>query len=173
METQAQAQETARPMVGGWSIAHQGTAWGAWRDGEVPDGWEVWETGLTWENAHDLLRPVWREETPPQVGEALPLPPLADLAELVAELRPAPDAPMVEEEDGELVEAYEILTVGWTEKEAAWVEEGEWGWQTGDNSYSGAAYRYPHWAVVYLYAESEPEEVAREIRSQLADLVLG
>jgi len=66
-----------RPQAGGWSIAHQGTEWGAWRDGEVPDGWEVWETGLTWENAHDLLRPVWREETPPQVGAtyAYPLSP--------------------------------------------------------------------------------------------------
>jgi len=57
------AESLHRPLVnvggvtdGPWSIAHQGASWGAWRDGEVPDGWEVWEVGLTWEIAHDLVK---------------------------------------------------------------------------------------------------------------------
>jgi hypothetical protein len=66
------------------------------------------------------------------------------------------------------------LTVGWNDKEG-WhggvlVPAGEWSYQTGDNSYSGGAYGYPHWAVVSVYRRSDSRALAREIRSQLADL---
>jgi len=54
-DTPHRATETP-PQAEGWSIAHQGPSWGAWRDGEIPEGWEAWETGLTWEEAHDVLR---------------------------------------------------------------------------------------------------------------------
>lgn len=50
-------------------------------------------------------------------------------------------------------------------------ETGEWGYQTGDNSYSGGAYFYPHWAVVDVYRRSNSADVARDIQSQLADLM--
>lgn len=50
-------------------------------------------------------------------------------------------------------------------------EEGEWSYQTGDNSYSGGAYFYPHWAVTSIDRRSNATEVAREIRDQLADLM--
>lgn len=50
-------------------------------------------------------------------------------------------------------------------------EKGNWDYQTGDNSYSGAAYHYPHWAVVGVYRRSNSKEVAREIQDQLADLL--
>lgn len=48
-----------------------------------------------------------------------------------------------------------------------------WGFQTGDNSYTGGAYGLPHWAVVYLFRESDPQEIAKEISEQWADLISG
>lgn len=48
---------------------------------------------------------------------------------------------------------------------------GGWGWQTGDNSFSGGAYHYPHWAVGYIYRDSNCREVAREMRAELDDLI--
>jgi hypothetical protein len=46
---------------------------------------------------------------------------------------------------------------------------GDWSYQTGDNSYSGGAYFYPHWAVVGVYRNSNCRELAKDIQSQLAD----
>lgn len=37
-----------------------------------------------------------------------------------------------------------------------------WSYQTGDNSYSGGAYRHPVWAVVSLYRRSNSRELAKE-----------
>jgi hypothetical protein len=48
-------------------------------------------------------------------------------------------------------------------------DEGSWDYQTGDNSYSGAAYFYPHWAVVGVYRRSNSKEVARDIQDQLSE----
>jgi hypothetical protein len=45
----------------------------------------------------------------------------------------------------------------------------DWNYQTGDNSYSGAAYFYPNWAVIYLYRRSNCFELARDAISQLLD----
>lgn len=45
-----------------------------------------------------------------------------------------------------------------------------WGYQTGDNSYSGACYFFPHWAVTTLYRDSDPQEVVKEIYSQWNEL---
>ena len=69
-----------------------------------------------------------------------------------------------DEETGELIHDWNDLTVGMN-------ESGDWDWQSGDNSYSGAAYFYPHWAVVSISAESNPEEIAEDIKDQLADLL--
>jgi hypothetical protein len=49
-------------------------------------------------------------------------------------------------------------------------ETGLWDYQTGDNSYSGAAYGYPNWAVVYLYRRSNSHHLAKDAIKQLADL---
>lgn len=46
-----------------------------------------------------------------------------------------------------------------------------WGWQTGDNSFTGGAYGWPHWAVVYLDRESDPAWVANDIIDQWEELV--
>jgi hypothetical protein len=56
-----------------------------------------------------------------------------------------------------------LLTVGWEP------QTGGWAFQTGDNSFSGAAYSYPVWAVVGVYSRSNCRELAREILSQLGE----
>ena len=47
----------------------------------------------------------------------------------------------------------------------------EWTYQTGDNSYSGSCYFYPHWAVVGVYRRSNSRDVAKDILTQLNDLI--
>lgn len=42
---------------------------------------------------------------------------------------------------------------------------GKWGYQTGDNSYSGGAYGFPVWGLAYLYRRSNAKETAREAMS--------
>lgn len=53
------------------------------------------------------------------------------------------------------------LTIGFNPK------NGDWSYQTGDNSYSGGAYGYPDWAVVGVYRNSNSRELARELIEQL------
>jgi hypothetical protein len=50
-------------------------------------------------------------------------------------------------------------------------ESGNWSWQTGDNSYSGGAYHYPHWAVVALTRRANCTELARDAIDQIAELM--
>lgn len=50
-------------------------------------------------------------------------------------------------------------------------ETGEWDYQTGDNSYSGAAYFYPIWGVGYLYRNSNCREVAKDILADAASCI--
>jgi hypothetical protein len=38
-----------------------------------------------------------------------------------------------------------------------------WGWQTGDNSYTGGAYGHPFWGVGSIHRRSNSIEVAKEI----------
>lgn len=56
-----------------------------------------------------------------------------------------------------------LLTVGWS-------IDGSWDYQTGDNSYNGGAYCHKHWGVVAIYRRSNSEELARDIRAQLAEV---
>jgi hypothetical protein len=48
-------------------------------------------------------------------------------------------------------------------------DETGWGWQSGDNSYSGAAYHYKHWGVVGVYKNSNCRELASEIKNQIEE----
>ncbi len=57
---------------------------------------------------------------------------------------------------------YNDLTVGMN-------HAGEWGFQTGDNSYTGGAYLYPFWSVVSVTEDSDPEDVFKEIVDQFED----
>lgn len=44
-----------------------------------------------------------------------------------------------------------------------------WNYQTGDNSFSGACYGDPHWSVIYLYRDSDVQDLAETAVSELAD----
>jgi hypothetical protein len=46
----------------------------------------------------------------------------------------------------------------------------EWNYQTGDNSYSGAAYLYPIWGVTTIFPRSKSKDLAREVINQIQDL---
>lgn len=91
------------------------------------------------------------------------LPTIKELSALVRELKPTIGdeyrAPGCEDDTAPSMQ----LTVGWQ-------ESGEWSYQTGDNSFTGGAYSYPHWAVVTIDRRSDSRAIAREIRDQLAEL---
>jgi hypothetical protein len=108
-----------------------------------------------------------REYTP-----RLPLPSVGELAALVRAVK-ADIGDEYRADEYDTVPGI-CLTVGWTDKDG-WgggveYRAGEWSYQTGDNSYSGGAYGYPHWAVVSVYRRSDSRALARDIRNQLADL---
>jgi hypothetical protein len=48
----------------------------------------------------------------------------------------------------------------------------EWAYQAGYNSFTGACYHYKHWAVIYLYRNSNCLELARDAVGELRDLIL-
>jgi hypothetical protein len=48
-----------------------------------------------------------------------------------------------------------------------------WSFQTGDNSFTGGAYGFPHWAVLYLSRDTNPHEAAEDAANQLGELILG
>lgn len=47
----------------------------------------------------------------------------------------------------------------------------DWTYQTGDNSFMGGAYHYPHWAVVFLAPRSNSRELAIDAMDQLHELL--
>lgn len=46
-----------------------------------------------------------------------------------------------------------------------------WNYQTGDNSYAGGAYGHPTWGIGYLYRDTDPEEFADSITTDVADTI--
>ncbi len=46
-----------------------------------------------------------------------------------------------------------------------------WSWQTGDNSFTGGAYGYAHWSLIYLYRASNCRDLARDAVEELRDMV--
>ena len=54
-------------------------------------------------------------------------------------------------------------TIGWDPG------TGDWGWQTGDNSYTGGAYGYPIWAVTRVHRRTDSRATARDLRQQLEE----
>lgn len=57
-----------------------------------------------------------------------------------------------------------MVTIGYS-------PNGDWNYQTGDNSFTGGAYGHPHWAIVYLYRRSNSLELARDVIDQLWELI--
>lgn len=62
------------------------------------------------------------------------------------------------------------VTIGFTPETED--NSASWSYQTGDNSYTGGACSHQHWAVIYLYRRSRSRELAKDVASQIADLVL-
>lgn len=91
----------------------------------------------------------------------IPLPTIRDLAALVRAVKADIGDEYRADPDDDIPGI--LLTVGWS-------VDGQWSFQTGDNSYTGGAYGYPHWGVVSVYRRSNARELAREIREQLADV---
>jgi hypothetical protein len=46
-----------------------------------------------------------------------------------------------------------------------------WSYQTGDNSYTGGAYGFPHWAVINLYRRSNCRALASDAVNEILDLI--
>lgn len=92
------------------------------------------------------------------------LPTVSELASLIVSLKKTIGDDYRAYEDDDSTTPSMLVTVGANEK-------GEWSYQTGDNSYTGGAYGFPHWAVVAIDRRSNSRDVARDIQSQLADLM--
>jgi hypothetical protein len=51
-------------------------------------------------------------------------------------------------------------------------EEGfSWGYQTGDNSFTGGAYGHPNWVRLYVTRSSNCKELSKDAVNQLKDLL--
>lgn len=48
----------------------------------------------------------------------------------------------------------------------------DWGWQTGDNSFTGGAYGYRNWYVITLTRKSNSRQLAKEVVDSLKDQLL-
>ena len=49
---------------------------------------------------------------------------------------------------------------------------GDWTYQTGDNSYSGGAYHYRFWGVTGVYQDSNCLEVAKDLVGQVKGQII-
>ena len=57
----------------------------------------------------------------------------------------------------------ECLTVGYSP------ESQSWGYQTGDNSFTGGAYGHPFWGVVWLSQDDDAKNVANDLAEQISE----
>lgn len=92
------------------------------------------------------------------------LPSKSDLVHLINSIRPQAAMEAEEKATGAVPVSVQ-LTVGWSP------ETGRWGFQTGDNSYIGDAYKYPVWGITFVTHDSDPGAVADEILEELAEQV--
>lgn len=90
------------------------------------------------------------------------LPPQDDVADLIRDLKAGIADDDRADEDGD--EPGILLTIGYSP------DDGTWGWQTGDNSFTGGAYGHPHWSVQPIRRDTDPDELADEMLSEIADL---
>lgn len=63
------------------------------------------------------------------------------------------------------------LTIGWNSEDGMYNYKHDWSYQTGDNQFEGGAYGYQHWAVVDIYRRDNARNLAKELISQLHDLM--
>jgi len=82
-----------------------------------------------------------------------------ELAALIADLQPTIRDDYRAYEDSDDAEPSMLLTIG--------VDGDGWGWQAGDNSFTGGAYGYHSWGVVAIGRDDDATTLAAEL---LADL---
>lgn len=90
------------------------------------------------------------------------LPKIAELRSLFVQLRRHIEDYMIDEEDDK---PSIYVTIGWND------ETGHWSYQTGDNSYTGGAYGYPHWASVHVYRTGNLTNLAKDVRQGLLSCI--
>jgi hypothetical protein len=59
------------------------------------------------------------------------------------------------------------ITIGYTPRTED--EQESWDYQSGDNSFTGDAYRHPIWAVATIYRRSNSRELAKELNIDLGN----
>jgi hypothetical protein len=89
-------------------------------------------------------------------------PSIESIASLIRELKPTILDEYRAYENDESDEPSMLLTVG-CDTETGW-----WGWQTGDNSFTGGAYGFPIWGCAAITRRCNSREFAREIIAELA-----
>jgi len=96
------------------------------------------------------------------------LPTIKDLSALIVELKKqiGDEYRAYDDCDEDDVTPSMLLTIGADGK-----GRDSWGWQTGDNSYTGGAYGYANWAVTALDRRCNSKEVARGLIEQLENLI--
>ena len=91
------------------------------------------------------------------------LPTIKELSALVRHVKPYIDDEYIAEDDTlpgiDLTVGFDPVTSGWD-------------YQSGDNSYSGAAYFYPIWGTARVYRRSNSRELARELISQIDEQIV-
>lgn len=87
-------------------------------------------------------------------------PTIADVARLIRAVKAdiSPEFRAYEDDDKPGI----LLTIG---ADCA----GSWSYQTGDTSFTGGAYSYPHWGSAAVYRNSNARDLAREIIEQIRD----
>lgn len=62
-----------------------------------------------------------------------------------------------------------LLTVGVSRDDSG---DYRWGYQTGDNSFNGAAYFHPAWGVATVTSDCDPDRVASDILDQVEEALV-
>ena len=83
----------------------------------------------------------------------------AELADLIRGLQPTIGDDYRAYDDSDSDEPSMLLIIG--------VDAKGWGWQTGDNSYTGGAYSYANRGFVALTRDADAETLAAELLSDL------
>ena len=92
---------------------------------------------------------------------------IADIAQLAQSLHDEymEDDEIVAAANDENGEGVMLLTIGAGVSD----DDVDWSWQSGDNSYTGGAYSYPNWGVVWFSPEMTGKEYAKEIVDDLVN----
>lgn len=118
------------------------------------------------EHLNNAVLEAWEKDNPLPAVEKQVEPMVEEWRKLFSRLIPTINDDDRATEDGE--EPGICVTVGFTPETRE--RDASWGWQTGDNSFTGGAYSHPHWAVVYLSRDSDPAEVAKDCEDQILEL---